>query len=141
MEEIYKLFLDQRHPKEVDDYFHVFNTSNILNVIYWYELFQKILNIQGDIVECGVGRGRSLITLSVLNNYFNLKLSDYPDRKIIGLDSFSGFPEPSIKDISFRNIKKGEWSCSPNKQFNYNLRNISISLKSPPMNLIIKYFS
>lgn len=45
-------------------------------------------------------------------------------RQIIALDSFQGFPEPSIEDRSPRNPKKGEWSESPNKQFNYSVENL-----------------
>ena len=31
-------------------------------------------------------------------------------KKIYGYDSFEGFPEPNIKDSSFRKPKKGDWS-------------------------------
>jgi len=69
---------------------------------YWEKYTDMIKDIPGDIVECGVGRGQSLITIAKLN----------PDRIIYGYDSFEGFPEPTKEDKSPRNPKKGEWSKS-----------------------------
>ena len=63
-----KIF-DTTHNKEIDEKFHQLNIGNIGNVIYWWEFLQAISDIQGDIVECGIGRARSLIILSALN-YF-----------------------------------------------------------------------
>jgi len=67
---------------------------------YWKFYFDLIKDVKGDIVECGVGRGRSLKIISKV----------FPDRDIYGYDSFEGFPEPTIQDKSPRNPKKGEWS-------------------------------
>ncbi len=50
-----KLFKQIRHPKSVNDYYHIFNSSNALNVVYWWEFFKQVQGINGDIVECGVG--------------------------------------------------------------------------------------
>ncbi len=69
-------------------------------------------------MECGVGRGRSLIILLALEEFFaNLKSRE--KREIYGLDSFAGFPEPSSYDFSDRNPKKGEWSSSPSGKYKY----------------------
>lgn len=67
---------------------------------YWETFADIIKDVEGDIVECGVGRGGSLRIISKL----------FPDRDIYGYDSFEGFPEPTIQDKSPRNPKKGEWS-------------------------------
>lgn len=45
------LFLQTPHPKIVSDYFHCYNSNNILNVIYWWKFFEMISKIPGDIVE------------------------------------------------------------------------------------------
>jgi hypothetical protein len=57
------------HNSEIDEKFHQLNIGNIGNVIYFWKFFKQIKDIQGDIVECGVGRGRSLIIVSALNNF------------------------------------------------------------------------
>jgi O-methyltransferase len=118
-----ELFKQAPHPSSVSDYYHCFNSSNILNVIYWWEYFQKTSGVDGDIVECGVGRGRSLITLMSINSLMTNLKTDY-SKKIYALDSFQGFPDPSEKDISSRNPKKGEWSESPNQQFKYSPKSL-----------------
>lgn len=123
------LFDQVTHSKEVNDYYHILNSSNILNVYYWSIYFNLIKNIKGDIVECGVGRGRSLITLLSLNRYYESISNNKIRRKIYALDSFSGFPEPTKEDNSSRNPKKGEWSRSPNNEFNYSVENLKKILK------------
>lgn len=53
-------------------------------------LFEKILEVQGNIVECGVYKGNSLILyqhLSSIYEPYNM------NRKVIGFDTFEGFPE------------------------------------------------
>jgi len=61
------------------------------------EMFNRVLNIQGSIVECGVLGGFGLMTwaqLSAIYEPLNWQ------RKIIGFDTFSGFPQISEKDLA-----------------------------------------
>lgn len=74
------------------------------NLLYFGRSFSKISGMTGSIVECGVGKGRTLLYLSHLVSQEN------KGRKIWGFDSFEGFPEPSPEDASIRNPKKGEWA-------------------------------
>jgi len=60
-----------------------------------YEIFKKVLNIQGSIVECGVNLGGGLMTFAKLSAIF--EPVNYT-RKIIGFDTFSGFPGLSKED-------------------------------------------
>lgn len=70
------------------------------NLIRCKVFTDKIKDVPGAIVECGVGKGRTLMYFTQL----------CPQRSIYGFDSFEGFPEPSREDDSPRNPKKGEWS-------------------------------
>ena len=83
------------------------NLNNALNAVYWWEFFREVQDVKGDIVECGVGRGRSLITLSAINKLTSV-LEGCGERKIFAFDSFQGFPEPTFNDKSPRNPKKAE---------------------------------
>ena len=59
------------------------------------ELFKKIHQVQGSIVECGVYKADSLMT------FFQMSCIHEPysfTRKIIGFDSFEGFPHVSERD-------------------------------------------
>lgn len=107
-----------RHNAEIDEKFHQLDMGNIANVVYWWQFFELIKDVEGDIVECGIGRGRSLLIQSSLN-YMLGKLDIMSHRKVFGYDSFEGFPEPTEQDKSVRNPKKGEWSQSPSGKYDY----------------------
>jgi hypothetical protein len=78
----------------------------LMQLLYFDDLFQLIADVDGDIVECGVGYGQSLFKLCCLAYY------EGKGRRIYGLDSFEGFPEPSEEDRSPRNPQKGEWNVA-----------------------------
>ena len=108
---------EQRHRSDIDEKYHQLNLGNIGRVMYWQNFFDMIKAVEGDIVECGVGRGRSLLILAAINSL--LAASDGGQRRIFGYDSFEGFPEPTVEDSSPRNPQKGEWSRSPSGNYTY----------------------
>lgn len=61
------------------------------------EMFKKVLTIQGSIVECGVLGGFGLTTWAQLSAIYEPLNAQ---RKIIGFDTFSGFPNVSEKDCT-----------------------------------------
>ena len=62
-----------------------------------YELFRKIKNVKGSIIECGVHHGGGLMAWAKLSS----SLEPYAlHRKVIGFDTFEGFPGTNEKDIS-----------------------------------------
>jgi len=60
-----------------------------------YEIFKKILNVNGSILECGVLHGTGLFTFAKLSSLFE---PANHVRKIIGFDTFEGFPTVTEKD-------------------------------------------
>lgn len=60
-----------------------------------YEIYKNLVDIPGNIVECGVFNGAGLFTWAQLVNIF--EPSNYT-RKIIGFDTFQGFPTVDEKD-------------------------------------------
>lgn len=108
-----------KHNEEIDDKFHQLNVSSIGNVIYWWKFFEAISDIPGDIVECGVGRARSLLIISALNSFLDEK--EGGKRKVYAYDSFEGFPEPTPDDHSDRNSQKGDWATSPSGKYDYSI--------------------
>lgn len=74
------------------------------NVVRIREMFNLVAGIDGDIVECGVGKGRTFLYFS------HFAKEEGKNRRITGFDSFEGFPEPTPEDASARNPRKGEWS-------------------------------
>jgi hypothetical protein len=72
-----------------------------------YEIFKKVLDVQGVIFECGVLFGGGLMTWAKVSEI--LEPSNH-QRRIVGFDTFQGFPEISEKDKSNQSskfIKKG----------------------------------
>ena len=108
---------DRSHPETVDELFHILDTSAVGRVLYWHFFFDLIRDVPGTIVECGVGRGRSLLIISALNVLSERREGGLRD--IWGFDSFAGFDEPSRQDNSNRNPKKGEWARSPSGAYEY----------------------
>lgn len=80
--------------------------QRIAEFLMKYEIFKKIKNIQGSIVECGVLNGFGLMSFAHFSSI--LEPVNF-NRKIIGFDSFEGFPNVSKKDNKggVFNAKKG----------------------------------
>lgn len=70
---------------------------------YMQKMFNRVANLDGDIVECGVGK---MHTFQMLAEFLQEQGST---KKLWGFDSFEGFPEPTPEDSSPRNSQKGEW--------------------------------
>ena len=67
-------------------------------VISQYKLFEKTLKIEGDIVECGVFKGISLIRFLTYRDILFHKIKKY----VYGFDIFGKFPSQlSVKDNLF----------------------------------------
>jgi hypothetical protein len=81
--------------------------SRISQIIYHYEIYKKIINLPGCIIECGVFKGNSLIRFltyrSILENNFS--------RDVFGFDIFGKFP--NTKNINDKNIIK-KWQKEAN---------------------------
>ncbi len=82
----------------------VVTTRQLNNILYYADVFKLIDGVQGSVVECGVGKGRSFLYLSYLIQ------KEGKSRLLWGFDSFEGFPEPAPEDAGERNPQKGEWS-------------------------------
>lgn len=87
--------------------------QNLARFLARYEIFRLIKQIQGSVVECGVLFGGGLMSFAKLSTI----LEPYNfQRRIIGFDSFSGFPSVSSQDEQGRperksaHLKKGGFS-------------------------------
>lgn len=62
--------------------------NRIGKMLAQYELYKKIINLPGDVLEFGVYKGASLLRLATFRNLLENDFS----RKIIGFDMFGKFP-------------------------------------------------
>lgn len=83
--------------------------QDLTKMLFLNELYQKILDTHGVIMEFGVRWGQNLVTL---NNLRGLYEPFNYSRKIIGFDTFSGFPSVDKKDGNHEIIAKGAFSVT-----------------------------
>ena len=81
-------------------------------LLFLHELYQKIITVPGNIFEFGARYGQTMAFFTCLRGIyepFNWS------RKIIGFDTFEGFPkDPHLKDGNDPATKKGAYSIEPN---------------------------
>jgi hypothetical protein len=83
--------------KKMENFPKYVRRQNLTRFLALYEIFKRIRNVKGSIVECGVFQGFGVMTwakLSALLEPVNLT------RRIYGFDSFAGFPTLAEKDRS-----------------------------------------
>jgi hypothetical protein len=71
--------------------------QDLTNFLVRYEIFRRVLEIQGSIIECGVLRGGGLMAWAQFSAI--LEPTNH-QRRIVGFDTFSGFPKLSKGDRS-----------------------------------------
>lgn len=79
--------------------------------LFFYEVYKMIISIHGDVFELGCRWGANLNTLMSLRGIlepFNLT------RRIVGFDSFQGFPNVDKKDGDADYVKKGSYGVTEN---------------------------
>lgn len=70
------------------------DSVRIAKLMTHYELYKKVENLTGEIVECGVFKGTSLINFIMFREILN----HYGYKKVIGFDIFDKFPETNFKE-------------------------------------------
>ncbi len=85
---------------EIENEFYARSSVDRLSkLIAHYELYKKVFNLDGDILEFGVFKGVSLIQWASFREIFG-RVSN---QKIVGFDTFAEFPKTSFeKDIKLR---------------------------------------
>ncbi len=77
--------------------------QNLARFLARYELFRLVQDVQGSIVECGVLFGGGLLSFAKLSTI----LEPYNfQRRVIGFDSFSGFPDIDAADLAGKSERK-----------------------------------
>ena len=77
--------------------------QNLARFLARYEIFRLIHDVQGSIVECGVLFGGGLMSFANLSSI----LEPYNfQRRIIGFDTFTGFPDVAPEDLQGRSERK-----------------------------------
>jgi len=86
------------------------NRMNLSRLLFMHELYNKIINVHGVIIEFGVRWGQNL---ALWSNFRGIYEPYNYNRKIIGFDTFQGFPDVDPeKDSS--NVSVGDYNVTEN---------------------------
>ncbi len=80
------------------------NTKYTRRLFHFECLLQQVEHVEGRIVECGVGPGRSIFAFSVISQHVTRP------RQIWGFDTFEGMPPPTEEDGKENRRKAGIWN-------------------------------
>jgi hypothetical protein len=83
--------------------------QDLSRIIFMHEIYQKIINVHGVIIEFGTRWGQNL---ALFESFRGMYKPYNHTRKIIGFDSFEGFPSVHAKDGQHDVIKKGGFSVT-----------------------------
>ena len=110
-------------------------SKNLSRLLFFYEIYKKIVQTHGIIVEFGVRWGQTLSLLSALRGIFE---PFNRHRKIIGFDTFEGFKGLSSTDGEKCGCTDGSFSVSDNYE-NILAKILSIQEDLNPINHLKKY--
>lgn len=86
------------------------NRASLGRILFMQHLYSKIVPIHGIVVEFGVRWGQNLALFSTFRNLY--EPHNY-SRKIVGFDTFEGFPSISTQDGMFPSSQVGAYSVTP----------------------------
>ena len=86
----------------------------ISRFMHFDRILQDIADVDGVIVECGVGAGRSLFDFSVISNAIGRPRHAY------GYDTFRGIPDATADD--------GKWNSNIGGTWNYSQQQVKVNL-------------
>ena len=85
------------------------NRQTLSRILFMHDLYQKVIDVHGVVMEFGVRWGQNL---SLFQSFRGMYEPYNYNRKIIGFDTFSGFPEVDDKDGD--KVFAGDYGVSPN---------------------------
>lgn len=111
------------------------NRQSLSRILFINELYQKIINTHGVIIEFGVRWGQNL---SLFENLRGIYEPYNYTRKIIGFDTFKGFPSVHLKDGNKSFIKENSYDVTNNYE-EYLEKILDYHEKESPLSHIKKY--
>ena len=83
--------------------------QDISNIIFMHELYKKIIDVHGVVIEFGTRWGQNL---ALFESFRGMYEPYNHNRKIIGFDTFEGFPSVHKKDGKHEVIRKGSFNVT-----------------------------
>lgn len=105
------MFKDTPIPdNEIAENFGVYiKRQDMMHIFFLQELYQRIINVNGVIMEFGVRWG---LNMALMTNFRGIYEPFNYTRRIIGFDTFEGFPSVNAKDGDREFIQNGAYAVS-----------------------------
>lgn len=85
----------QPWEKKLENFPKYVRRQNLTRFLALYEIFKRVVNVKGSVVECGVFQGFGIMSWAKFSSIIEpLNLT----RRIYGFDTFAGFPTVSKRD-------------------------------------------
>jgi len=111
------------------------NSKNLARILFMNHLYKKIIDVQGIVVEFGTWWGQNSSLFSALRGIYE---PFNRHRKIVGFDSFTGFPSISEKDGKSDLMTEGNLALSKN-YLDYLEKVMEFQEKDNPLSHIKKF--
>lgn len=85
------------------------NRKNLSRIIFMHDMYKRILDVNGIVIEFGVRWGQNL---SLFQNFRAMYEPFNHTRKIVGFDTFEGFPKTVSKDGNSDDVFSGSYSVT-----------------------------
>lgn len=87
------------------------NSKNLSRILFMNHLYRQITDVQGIVIEFGVRWGNNTSVLAALRGIYE---PFNRHRKVVGFDTFKGFPDITEKDGTSKLMRVGSDSVSEN---------------------------
>lgn len=111
------------------------NSKNLSRILFMNYLYQQIIDVPGIIIEFGVRWGQNTALFAALRGIYD---TFNRHRKIVGFDTFKGFPAISEKDGNSVLMKTGGLAVSEN-YINYLTKLLELHELDNPLSHIKKF--
>lgn len=111
------------------------NSKNLSRILFMDHIFKQIVDIPGVVFEFGTRWGQNVALFSALRGIYD---PFNRHRKIVGFDTFTGFPEISPKDANSDMMVKGNLTLSEG-YFEYLTKIMEYHEQENPLSHIRKY--
>jgi len=115
------------------------SAQSIRRLMHFHQLLETVVDVDGDVVECGVGRATTFLELLVLSSLGERK------RHVYGFDTFHGLPAPSTWDdgsYDNRRLVEGALATSKDQVVDHLLRGgVPQKFIDERITLVAGYFS
>lgn len=111
------------------------NSKSLARILFMDHMFQQIVDVPGVVMEFGTRWGQNLALFSALRGMYD---AIHRHRKIIGFDTFTGFPSVSPQDGNSEMMAKGGLALTENYK-EYLEKILDYHEKENPLSHIKKY--